>query len=95
MTDEKLSYLKYTQRAIRALRNEKSKGIHVVYSSFYSSFRLYFDEEPRPIIDQLVKDGLIESKIVKGGIMIYHPGEAPKSRDKTAKEVVDKILSEE
>ena len=95
MTDKKLSYLEYTVRAIKKLRNEKSKGIHVVYSSFNDSFRLYFGEEPRPIIEQLVKEHLIESRVVKGGIMIYLPGESPKSYNRDdPQEVVDKILDD-
>jgi len=92
MTDKKYSYLEYAIMAITKLRTDKSKGIHVVYSGFNDSFRLYFNEEPREIMDKLIKEGSIESKPVKGGIMIYLPGESPKSYSKDPSETLKKIL---
>ena len=53
MKDKKYTYLEYTHRAIKNLRTDKSKGIHVVYSGFNDSFRLYFEEEPKDIINRL------------------------------------------
>ena len=78
------------EKICKELSEYNYKGI-VVYSGFNDSFRLYFDQEPREIIDKLIKDGSIESKPVKGGIMIYLPGESPKPF-KDPSETMKKIL---
>ena len=67
---EKMSHKEFVERSIKALRNPKYKGIHVVYTGFNEAFRQYFDEEPRPIVEQLVKEGFLVSSPAKGGAII-------------------------
>ena len=80
--------------AIVRLRNtSKSSGIHTVYSGFNQAFREYFQEDPIRVTQALASDGKIEIRPVKGGVMIYLPGEAPKRAD-SGKIVLSKILKE-
>lgn len=81
MSEERLTPLEFTLRAIETLRSEKSKGIHSVYSGFNQAFREYFGEDPVPITTALAKEGKILTRPVRGGAMIYKPGEAPISRE--------------
>lgn len=74
---EKLSKEDFVLQAIKNLRTEKSKGIHVKYSGFNSAFKEYFEEEARPTVDKMVAEGKLHKRFRKGGVMIYLPGEAP------------------
>lgn len=76
--EAKLSYEEFFKRSVLKLRNtEKSRGIHSVYSGFNQAFREYFGEDPIPVTQQLVKEGAIVTRPVKGGAMIYLPADAP------------------
>lgn len=77
MTEERLTHLEFVLRAIETLRGEKSKGIHSVYSGFNQAFREYFGEDPVPVTTALAKEGKITSRLVRGGVMLYKPEEAP------------------
>ena len=66
----KMVHREFVERSIKALRTPPYKGIHVVFSGFNEAFRQYYNEEPRPHVDQLVKDGFIVSRLVKGGVII-------------------------
>tara|TARA_A100001388_G_C28617680_1_gene426016 strand:+ start:346 stop:627 length:282 start_codon:yes stop_codon:yes gene_type:complete len=92
--DSKISHLEFIEKSIKSLRSEKSKGIHVVYSGFNDSFRLYFNEDPIKIVDKYVDDGQIERKFVKGGPMIYLKGEGPKVIQNDPNETLKKILED-
>jgi len=84
---EKLSKEDFVLQAIKKLRSDKSKGIHVKFSGFNSAFKEYFGEEARATVDKMVAEGKLQSRFVKGGVMIYLPGEMPEQRD-----VLDQIL---
>lgn len=70
MNENKMTYREFVENAIKKLRVSPYKGIHVVYSNFNGAFRLYFNEEPRPIIQQMVDEGFLVSRIVRGGAII-------------------------
>jgi len=72
----KLSPEEFTRLAIEKLRLENYKGIHTVYSGFNEAFKTYFDgENPIGMTDRLAAEGKIGLRPVKGGVMIYPPGE--------------------
>lgn len=75
----KLSYETFVCNAIRALRNEKSKGIHVLYSGFSKAFRDFYGEQSdvRKITDRLVEQKVIVTRPAKGGVMLYLASDAP------------------
>ena len=82
------NYEEFFKLAIVRLRNtSKSLGIHSVYSGFNQAFREYFKEDPIKITQALSNDGKIAIRPVKGGVMIYLPGEAP-TRAESGKEVL-------
>lgn len=90
----KYSHEEFFKLAIVRLRNiSKSSGIHTVYSGFNQAFREYFKEDPIKVTQELASDGKIELRPVKGGVMIYLSGEAPKRAD-SGKTVLSKILKE-
>tara|TARA_B100000941_G_C27984203_1_gene292526 strand:+ start:147 stop:434 length:288 start_codon:yes stop_codon:yes gene_type:complete len=92
MNSKRLTFEEFTLQAIKNLRTEKSKGIHVVYSGFNKAFKEYFGEDSRNIVDQLIDKGIIEKKPVKGGIMIYIKGEGPKFKEPD--DALSKILGD-
>jgi nitrogenase molybdenum-iron protein alpha/beta subunit len=73
----KLSHEEFIQTAIVKLRTEGYKGIHSVYSGFNEAFKAYFSEDPVAATTKMSKEGKIQLMPVKGGVMIYLPGEAP------------------
>jgi hypothetical protein len=88
----KLSYEEFFKLAVLRLRNtSKSLGIHSVFTGFNQAFREYFEEDPIKVTQELAGKGKIEIRPVKGGVMIYLPGEAPKRAD-SGKSVLNKIL---
>lgn len=87
--EEKLSPAEFVQKAIVTLRKPPYKGIHSVYSGFNDAFRSYFNEDPVAWTKRLADEGVIETRPVKGGIMLYLPGEAPR-RD-TGKDALKKM----
>jgi len=91
----KLNYEEFFKMAILKLRNiSKSRGIHSVFSGFNQAFREYFGEDPIKVTQELASEGKIEIRPVKKGVMIYLPGEAPKSRADLGKTALSKILNE-
>jgi len=90
----KLNYEEFFKFAILRLRNtSKSLGIHCVFSGFNQAFREYFEEDPIRVTQELAGKGKIDIRPVKGGVMIYLPGESPKRAD-SGKSVLGKILKE-
>ena len=92
--EDKISHLEFIIKSIKSLRTDKSKGIHVVFSGFNDSFRLYFNADPIKVVDQYVSSGEIEKRFVKGGAMIYLRGEGPKISSKDPNETLKKILED-
>ncbi len=80
----------FVVKAIKKLRG-KYRGIHTVFSGLNEAFRQYFGEDPRPVTQDMAAKGIIEIRPVKGGVMLYLKGEAPRAGD----DVLQKILKEE
>jgi hypothetical protein len=94
-SEKRLTHEEFVRVAILRLRDlSKSKGIHVVYSGFNNAFREYFNQDPVEFVRNLAKQGKVEIVPRKGGVMIYLPGEAPKSASTLGKEALSKILQE-
>lgn len=56
----------------------KSKGIHSVFSGFNEAFRSYFPgEDPVAWTKKLADEGKLVTRLVRGGAMLYLPGDAP------------------
>ena len=86
----KLEKEEFVVKAIKRLRG-KYRGIHTVFSGFNEAFRQYFGEDPRPVTQEMAAKGIVEIRPVKGGVMLYLKGEAPRAGD----DVLQKILKEE
>lgn len=74
---EELTKEEFVLQAIKILRKPPYKGIHAVYSGFNEAFRNYFKEDARDTVDKMIAEGKIESRMVRGGPMLYLPGEKP------------------
>lgn len=89
----KLHHEDFFKLAILNLRDtSKSYGIHSVFSGFNEAFRRHFGEDPVRVTQELAKQGKIEIRPVKRGVMIYLPGEAPTSRKDLGETALSKIL---
>jgi hypothetical protein len=74
----KLSPEEFVKLAIAKLRLENYKGIHSIYSGFNEAFKAYFDgANPIQATDELARQGKIVIRPVKGGVMLYLPGDGP------------------
>lgn len=79
----KMSYREFVRMMIHELRKPSYTGIHVVYSGFNERFREYYDEDPRPVIDQLVDEGFLKIFQKTGGPIIFLASEyVPKGQRK-------------
>ena len=67
----------FVLKSIRALRSDKSKGIHVRFSGFNDAFRAKFGEDPRAFTEKMAAEGKIVIQPRRKGAMLYLPGEAP------------------
>jgi hypothetical protein len=75
---EKVAYEVFVKTAVEKLRTGKYLGIHSVYSGFNEAFKEYYPgEDPVQCTTKLAKEGKISLLPVKGGVMIYLPGDAP------------------
>lgn len=82
MPEEKLTEEEFVKKAIKKLRDpKKSKGIHSVYTGFNKAFKEYFETDPVEATTKLAEEGVIETRFVKGGAMLYFPGDAPEMKD--------------
>ena len=88
--ERKLTEEEFVLQAIKKLRKEPFRGIHSVYSGFNEAFRKYFGTNPVEVTTKLAAEGKIETRLFKGGVMLFLPGEAPKRP--TAEEVIQLIL---
>jgi hypothetical protein len=74
----KLGPEEFVKLAIARLRLENYKGIHSIYSGFNEAFKSYFDgANPIDATGELAKQGKINLRPVKGGVMLYLPGDGP------------------
>jgi len=74
----KLGPEEFVRLAIDRLRLENYKGIHSVYSGFNEAFKTYYEgANPIDATGLLAKEGKIGLRPVKGGVMLYMPGEGP------------------
>jgi hypothetical protein len=74
----KLGPEEFVRLAIARLRLENYKGIHSVYSGFNDAFKSYFDgANPIEATGELARLGKIALRPVKGGVMLYLPGDGP------------------
>jgi len=81
----------FVVRAIKRLRKPPYKGIHSVYSGFNQAFKEHFGKNPVETTQRLAAEGKIVIRPVRGGVMLYLPGEAPQPQ----KGVLEKILGPE
>ncbi|MBM4279149.1 MAG: hypothetical protein FJ130_14910 [Deltaproteobacteria bacterium] len=88
--EKKLREEEFVVEAIRKLRKAPFRGIHSVYSGFNEAFRKYFGINPVEATNRLAAEGKIETRPVKGGVMLFLPGEAPKRP--SAEEVIRIIV---
>ena len=89
MEEKKLTEEEFIRKAVKKLRGDY-KGIHSVYSGFNAAFKDYFGTNPIDTTQKLAKEGKINIRPVKGGVMIYLPEDAPSG----AGNVLDKILED-
>jgi len=90
---KRVNYEDFFKEAIIRLRDtSKSRGIHSVYSGFNQAFRKYYGEDPVKVTQMLAAEGKIGIRPVKGGVMIYLPGEGPALRRDLGEEALSKIL---
>ncbi len=87
----KISEEEFVLRAIQRLRKPPYKGIHSVYSGFNQAFKEHFGKNPVEATARLAEEGKIVTRFVKGGAMLYLPGDAPKAKEN----VLAKILGPE
>ncbi len=87
---KKLSEEEFIIQAIKKLRKEPFRGIHSVYSGFNEAFRRYFGTNPVEATSRLAAEKKVEIRPIKGGAMIFLPGEAPKRP--SIEEVIQLIL---
>jgi hypothetical protein len=73
----KLTVEEFVIQAIKSLRMGDFKGIHSVYSGFNEAFKKYFGQDPVQATNRLAEDKKIEIRPIKGGVLLYLPGEAP------------------
>jgi hypothetical protein len=90
MEEKRLTEEEFVIRAIKTLRKPPYRGIHSVYSGFNEAFRQYFGKDPVEVTTRLAQEGKIETRPVRGGVMLYLPGEAPARR--RAEDVLGQIL---
>jgi hypothetical protein len=87
---KKLTEEEFVIQAIKKLRKEPFRGIHSVYSGFNEAFRKYFGTNPVEATSKLTAEGKIETRLFKGGAMLFLSGEAPKRP--STEEIVQLIL---
>lgn len=76
----KLSPEEFVKKAILSLRTEPFKGIHSVYSGFNEAFKKYFGgEDPVKVTTRMAAEGKIAIRPVRGGVILYLPGDAPQT----------------
>ncbi len=94
MKEESLAQIseeEFILRAIKRLRKPPYRGIHTVYSGFNQAFKEHFGKSSIEVTRKMAEEGKIVIRPVRGGVMLYLPGEAPEAQ----KSVLKKILGPE
>ena len=91
--EKKLTEEEFIIQAIKKLRKEPYRGIHSVYSGFNEAFRRYFGTNPVEATSRLAREGKVETRLFKGGVMLFLPGEAP--RRLSVEEIIQLIAGSE
>ena len=94
MSEESVAQIgeeEFILRAIKRLRKPPYRGIHSVYSGFNQAFKEHFGKSPVELTQKMAAEGKLSIRPVRGGVMLYLPGEAPQA----PKSVLDKILGPE
>lgn len=86
----KLTEEEFIRRAIKKLRGNY-KGIHTVYTGFNQAFKDYFGTNPVEATQKLAKEGKVNIRPVKGGVILYLPEDVPSN----PKSVLSKILEDD
>ncbi len=81
----------FVLRAIMRLRKPPYRGIHSVYSGFNQAFKEHYGKSSVELTQKMANEGKIAILPVRGGVMLYLPGEAPQPQ----KSVLKKILAAE
>ncbi len=79
MADEekRLTEEEFVTQAIKKLRKDPFRGIHSVYSGLDEVFRKYFGTNPVEATSKLAKEGKIETRAFKGGVMLFSSWRGP------------------
>ncbi len=88
----KINEEEFILRAIKRLRKPPYRGIHSVYSGLNQAFKEHFAKNAIEVTTRMAQEGKIVTRPVRGGVMLYLPGEAPEPPQKDA---LKKILSGE
>jgi hypothetical protein len=86
-----ISEEEFVLRAIKRLRKPPYRGIHSVYSGFNQAFKEHFGKNPVEVTKKMAEEGKVITRPVRGGVMLYLPGDAPKPQES----VLQKILAPE
>ena len=98
-TKRKLNKKIFVLRAIHTIRTKNYLGIHAVFSGFNKAFKDYYNEDPIPEVEKLVKEGIVIRTPVRGGVMLYDAEEYKKSnfnrksKEKSSENVLNKITN--
>ena len=87
----------FVERAITRLRNQdKSNGIHSVYSGFNGAYVATYGVHPKDDADfqEMLTENLFTLIPRKGGPMLYLAGEAPKNSDSGSNKALSIITAE-
>ncbi len=78
---KKISEVEFTHRFITGERDEdRSTGVHSKFSGYNEAFRLYYDgADPVKATTKMAEAGDLVVQFRRGGVMLYLPGEEPKS----------------
>lgn len=89
--EKRLTVKEFVLRALEMLPTKDYRGFHVVYSGFNQAFRKYFPgKDPVKEVRELVEQGVVHTRPVKGGVMIY-PGPAKDGERATPDGILTKM----
>jgi hypothetical protein len=89
-----MAHADFVVRAIKNLRRPPFKGVHSVYGGINNAFMSNYGvdkAEAMRLISVVVASGVVDSRPVKGGVMLYLKGEMPES---TRGDVLGQILGD-
>ena len=84
----KINEEEFVLRAIKRLRKPPYQGIHSVYSGFNQAFKEHFAKNPVDVTKRMAEEGKIVTRPVRGGVMLYLPGDAPKPKESALQKIL-------